>query len=42
MILPKPITDEGLYAELMRFHHATEGELDDLPWKEDWEIEETL
>ena len=36
----RPITDEGLYAELMRFHHSGEGELDDLHWKEDWYDEE--
>jgi hypothetical protein len=35
-----PESDEGLYAELIRFHRSGEGELDDLPWKEVWEIEE--
>jgi hypothetical protein len=33
-------TDEGLYAELMRFHHSGEGELEDLPWKEEWHEED--
>ena len=30
------VSDEGLYAELQRFHRSTELELDDLEWKEDW------
>ena len=34
------ITDEGLYAELMRFHQSGEGEQDDLPWKESWDEED--
>jgi hypothetical protein len=37
-----PETDEGLYAELQRFHRSGEGELDDLPWKEDFWNEEEL
>ena len=36
----EPVTDEGVYAELMRFHREGEGELDDLPWKEDWSEED--
>ena len=32
----KSVTDEGLYAELQRFHRSTEMELDDLEWKENW------
>jgi hypothetical protein len=38
----EPVTDEGLYAELMRFHREGEGDLDDLEWKEGWNLEETL
>jgi hypothetical protein len=38
----KPITDEGIYAELMRFHHETEVDMDDLDWKEGWNLEEEL
>lgn len=35
-----PVSDEGFYAELMRFHRSTNNELDDLPWKEDFWHEE--
>ena len=38
----KPVTDEGIYAELMRFHHSGDTELDDIDWKEGWNIEEEL
>lgn len=32
-----PVSEEGLYAELQRFHRSTDAELDDLEWKEDWD-----
>jgi hypothetical protein len=38
----KPISDEGIYAELMRFHQSGETELDDIDWKEGWNLEEEL
>lgn len=41
----EPQTDEGLYAELMRFHRAEDAELDDLYWgphplEDDYEMSE--
>lgn len=36
----EPVTDEGIYAELMRFHREGEGELDDQPWKNNWNEED--
>jgi hypothetical protein len=35
-----PVSDEGLYAELQRFHRSTDAELDDLEWKEGWYAED--
>jgi hypothetical protein len=37
-----PVSDEGIYAELMRFHREGEGDLDDMDWKEGWNLEEEL
>lgn len=34
------VTDEGLYAELQRFHRSTEAELDDLEWRDNWNAED--
>jgi hypothetical protein len=30
------VSDEGLYAELQRFHRSTDMDLEDLEWKDDW------
>ncbi len=35
------LSDEGLYAELQRFHRSTELELEDLEWKEDWDAKDS-
>lgn len=34
------VSEEGLYAELQRFHRSTEADLDDLEWKEGWNAED--
>ena len=35
-----PVTDEGLYAELQRFHRSTDAELDDFDLEGDWNEED--